>query len=113
MVMATTTDQFTEGQRVNVTQQIPLVRGVWSTQVEGDVVRYEQRKTGSWYAHARDDKLWLDRLTLRKDDGEIVTLNLDSYTHVEAIDKPQPEPAPEVEAEADVETETEDAEKAE
>jgi len=92
--MRTTTDQFTQGSRVAVTQQIPLVRGVWSTQVEGDVECYEQRKTGSWFAHAKDDKLWLDRLVIRKDDGEIVTLNLDSYTHVEAIDTPQPQPEP-------------------
>ncbi len=107
--MTTTTDQFTAGQRVSVTQQIPLVRSVWSTQVEGDVVRYEQRKTGSWYAHAKDDKLWLDRLIIRKDDGEIVTLNLDSYTHVETIDKPKPEP----EAEAETETESEEPEETE
>jgi hypothetical protein len=89
--MTTTTDQFTQGDRVAVTQQIPLLRGVWSTRVEGDVVCYEQRKTGSWFAHARHDKLWLDRLVIRKDDGEIVTLNLDGYTHVETINTPQPQ----------------------
>ncbi|MEX0887070.1 MAG: hypothetical protein WD009_11585 [Phycisphaeraceae bacterium] len=76
-------DEFKPGQRVLVTQQIPQRDEVWTTQVAGTVVAYEQRKTGSWYAHARDDKLWLDRLTLRKDDGEIVMINLDNYTRVD------------------------------
>ena len=45
-----------------------------------------QQKTGSWYAHSRDKKLWLDRLELRKDDGEIVVINLDQRTAVERLD---------------------------
>jgi len=77
------TDQFRPGQRVIVTQQIPQRDEVWTTRDHGVVVKYEQNKTGSWFAHAKDDKLWLDRLTLRKDDGEIVVFNLDRYTHVE------------------------------
>ncbi len=42
-------------------------------------------QTGSWFAHAKDDQLWLDRLELRLDDGEITVLNLDQYTAIEAI----------------------------
>lgn len=80
--MTQTTDQFKPGQRVTVTQQIQHKQ--WNTSVTGTVVRYEQKKTGSWYAHAKDDKLWLDRLVIEKDDGEIVVCNLDAYTHVEA-----------------------------
>lgn len=76
-------DQFKPGQRVVVTQQIAQRDEVWTTHVTGEVLRYEQRKTGSWYAGAKDDKLWLDRLTLRKDDGEIVMCHLDPYTHVQ------------------------------
>lgn len=56
-----------------------------SSSIEGTVVRYEQTKTGSWYAHAAEDKLWLDRLVLKKDDGETVYLNLDQYSNIEAI----------------------------
>ena len=55
------------------------------TSVEGTVVKYEQRKTGSWYAHAKDHKLWLDSLTLKKDDGELVVVNLDQYSSVDVI----------------------------
>lgn len=74
--------QLKLGQKVTVTQQIPRAQGVWTTSVSGEVVQYDQRKTGSWYAHAKGDRLWLDRLTLRKDDGEIVECILDTYTQV-------------------------------
>jgi hypothetical protein len=84
-VMAVPVDRFEPGQRVVVTQQIPKRESVWTTQVAGAVVRYEQRKTGSWFARSKDDKLWLDRLVLRKDDGEIVVCVLDAYTHIEAV----------------------------
>ena len=85
--MTQPTDQFTPGMRVRVTQQIPQRDGdCWTTTVEGAVTRFAQAKTGSWFAHAKDDKLWLDRLTLRKDDGEISELVLDRYTHVEIVD---------------------------
>ncbi|MHC5027193.1 MAG: hypothetical protein ACYTGR_10595 [Planctomycetota bacterium] len=71
------------GQRVRVTQQMPLRDDTWSNVVEGEVTRYRQAKTGSWFAHAKDDQLWLDRLELQLDDGEIVTLNLDQYSVIE------------------------------
>lgn len=74
------------GTRVRVTQQLPAVRRVvGTTAVEGTVVRYRQAKTGSWFAHALHDRLWLDRLELRKDDGELVVLNLDQYTVIEPV----------------------------
>ncbi len=89
--MAHATDSFRPGQQVVVTQQIPQTRRVWTTQTAGEVVRFEQRKTGSWFAHAKDDRLWLDRLVVRKADGEIVVFNLDQYTHVEVTAAAAPE----------------------
>ena len=73
------------GMRVRVTQQ--MVRGAESSSssIEGEVVRCGQQKTGSWFAHARDKKLWLDRLELRMDDGELVVVNLDQYSAVEEV----------------------------
>jgi len=71
------------GQRVRVIQQIVQRDETWTQQVEGEVVKIEQKKTGSWYAHGKDDKLWLDRLTLKKSDGEIVVCNLDRFSHIE------------------------------
>src|SRR5438445_582421 len=73
------------GMKVVVTQQIPQRDEVWTTTARGTVVKLEQVKTGSWFAHSKDDKLWLDRLTLRIDDGEIVELILDHYTKIEVV----------------------------
>ena len=71
------------GTRVRVTQQLPHRDQSWSNAVEGVITRFQQAKTGSWYAHAKDDQLWLDRLELKLDDGELVILNLDQYTVIE------------------------------
>ena len=73
------------GTRVRVTQQIPAVRHVATTTVEGTLLRYRQSKTGSWFAHSLHDRLWLDRLELRKDDGEVVVMNLDQYSVIEPL----------------------------
>lgn len=85
--MATAPD-LKPGVRIVVVQQIPQRDEVWTSRVEGEILRVEQRKTGSWFAHSRDDRLWLDRLVLRKDDGEIVVVNLDGYSHVEPAAAP-------------------------
>ena len=74
------------GVRVKVTQQIAGRDYTWPTDITGVVVSFEQKQTGSWYAHSRGDKLWLDRLTLRKPDGELTTLILDDYTHIEVLE---------------------------
>lgn len=91
--MSHATDHFEPGSQVVITQQIPQANRTWSTRTEGTVVRYERKKTGSWFAHAKDDRLWLDRLVVRKADGEIVVFNLDQYTRVELTDA-APKPAP-------------------
>lgn len=74
------------GSYVRVTQQMPLRDRTWSTAVVGTVIRFRQAKTGSWFSHSRDGQLWLDRLELRCDDGELVVLNLDQYSVVEPIE---------------------------
>lgn len=79
------TRAYAPGTRVRVTQQVPRLTGALTTTVEGTVVGFEQQKTGSWFAHSKDHRLWLDRLQLRKDDGEIVVLNLDQYSHVDVV----------------------------
>ena len=75
--------QLLPGVQVRVTQQIPHRNRTWTNDVRGTIVSYEQKQTGSWYAHSKDDKLWLDRLTVRRPDGELLTLNLDEYSRVE------------------------------
>lgn len=76
---------YRPGMRVRITGQMPRLTGNLITTTEGTVVRFGQQKTGSWYAHSKDHRLWLDRLELRKDDGELVVVNLDQYSHVEVL----------------------------
>jgi hypothetical protein len=73
------------GRRVRVTQQLAQRDRVWTNAIEGTLMRYQQAKTGSWFAHAKDDTLWLDRLEIRLDDGELTILNLDQYSVIEEI----------------------------
>lgn len=75
--------QIKPGVVVRVTQQIAARNYTWTTNVRGTVVDFQQKQTGSWYAHSKGDKLWLDRLTLRKVDGELITLNLDEFSVVQ------------------------------
>ena len=77
--------QLRPGVRVKVTQQIAARDYSLTSEIRGTILDYEQKTTGSWYAHSKDDKLWLDRLRLRKDDGELTTLNLDDYSHIEIL----------------------------
>ena len=78
-------DKIRPGAKVRVTQQIAARDYAWTSDVTGTVMEYEQKQTGSWFAHSKNDKLWLDRLLLKKDDGELTTLNLDDYSHVEVL----------------------------
>ncbi len=77
------------GQRVSLVQQIPHgVDHCWMHRVTGTVVQVGQRKTGAWYTHARDGTLWLDRMLIRKDDGELTECILDSYSHIHVLVDP-------------------------
>jgi len=73
------------GTRVRVTQQIPSGSGTWTQATEGVLTRFRQAKTGSWFAHSHNDRLWLDRLELLLDDGEITILNLDQFSMIEVL----------------------------
>jgi len=86
--------QLVPGAKVKVTQQIASRKWAWANEVRGTVVEYQQQPTGSWYAHSRDDRLWLDRLVIKKDDGEVTVLNLDEFSRVE-IEAPAPSAEPE------------------
>ncbi|GAB4555642.1 MAG: hypothetical protein Tsb0013_18460 [Phycisphaerales bacterium] len=83
--MSFSTHDIAPGMRVRVTQTIQFGRAQTTTAVEGEVLRVGQQKTGSWFAHGKDDKLWLDRVELRKHDGELVKINLDKRTEVEIL----------------------------
>ncbi|MBX3365017.1 MAG: hypothetical protein KF866_09650 [Phycisphaeraceae bacterium] len=81
----TTQQAIAPGRRVRVTTHIPKGDGFLTTTYEGVVVETGQQKTGSWFAHSKDKKLWLERIELRMDDGERRICNLDQYTKIEVI----------------------------
>jgi len=78
-------NQLKPGVKVKVTQQIAARDYAWTSEITGTLIEFSQQQTGSWFAHSKNDKLWLDRLTLRKDDGEITTLNLDEFSRIEIV----------------------------
>jgi hypothetical protein len=88
--------QLTPGALVTVVQQIAARDYSWSSEITGIVVEYAQQETGSWFAHSKNDRLWLDRLTLRKEDGEITTLNLDAFSVVRIDSQAQTVGAPQL-----------------
>ena len=85
MTQSITPESLTPGSRVRITKQVARQGNALTISVTGSVVAYEQRKTGSWYAHSKDDKLWLDRLEIEKDDGEIYICNVDNQTVIELL----------------------------
>lgn len=55
-------------------------------EVIGVVQSWEQRPTGSWYAHGKEDRLWLQRLKIKKADGELVLLIVDDGTAIAKLE---------------------------
>jgi hypothetical protein len=78
-------EQLKPGQRVRVVQTIDRREGDWQQAVEGVIDAVDVEATGSWYAHAKDDKFWLRRVRLTKADGERTTLVVDQYTRIEVL----------------------------
>ena len=73
--------------RVRVTQVPPRgAETAWSTTTEGVVLRARQAEPVLGLLHSRNDRLWLDRLEIQKDDGEITTLNLDQFSVVQTLE---------------------------
>ena len=79
---------FPPGTPVFVKQEVRRreVLGSYEAEVVGVVEAWEEHPTGSWYAHGKDDKLWLKRLKLRKADGEITLLVIDNATQIAKIE---------------------------
>lgn len=80
-------DGLASGTRVRVTRPTPMDETVPAA-VVGVVIDHRIEPTGSWFAHAKNGRLPLDRLRLRKDDGEITTLVLDEHAVVTVLETP-------------------------
>ncbi len=81
--------QIQPGQRIRVRHEIDRREGNWVQEVEGVVLAARPEKTGSWFAHGKDDKLWISRVRLQKDDGEITTIAIAPDTRIELLDTPE------------------------
>ncbi len=73
------------GNRILVTERIVGNDKTWLTEVEGVVLSIRSEPTGAWFAHLKDDHLWLLRIVLRKDDGEICNLVADQNMEIEVL----------------------------
>ena len=78
-------DRLQPGVRVRVRQQIRKQRQWWTTDVEGEVVSLRREPTGSWFASAPNGRLLLDRLLIRKADGELSELVLDEQSQIDIL----------------------------
>jgi len=83
--MSEAIQQYEVGSLVRVTKVLTHGEERSAFVIEGEVLRMGQQKTGSWYAHSKDKKLWLDRVEIKKGDGEIVVVNLDGGAVVELV----------------------------
>lgn len=81
----TSTATIESGQRVRVKHSVVGRDRTWTSTIEGVVQSCDTRPTGSWFAHGKNDKLWLQRIMLKKDDGELVLVNVDSDTEVSPV----------------------------
>lgn len=73
------------GTRIRIHQEIDRREGNWTHDLEGIVVSVYSEKTGSWHAHGKDEKLWLYRIRLQKNDGEITIVVIDQHTRCEIV----------------------------
>lgn len=79
--------KLSAGDRIRVSERVVGYDQTWLTHVEGEVVSCEPETTGSWFAQAKHNKLWLLRIRLRKDDGEITALNVDQNTEIQILSR--------------------------
>ena len=80
-----TTLKIVVGMRIRVTQRIERREGNWEANIEGVIEEISSAPTGSWYAHGKNDKYWLQRIRLRKDDGEISLIALDRCSRITVL----------------------------
>ena len=79
-------EAFPPGTPVRVRQVTERRGKPIETEVVGVVQSWERQPTGSWYAHGKDDRLWLDRLKLRKVDGEETLIVVDDGTSIARLE---------------------------
>lgn len=80
---------FPPGSPVAVKQTVLTLDGhrqPTETSTVGVVEEWADLPTGSWYAHGKNDRLWLQRLKLRKVDGEVTLMVIDDLTTIARLE---------------------------
>jgi hypothetical protein len=85
---ATGNPQYPPGTRVRVIQQVRVGHRRWQTQVEGVVEREGRRPVGGIEMGGKASYIQQPTLRLRRDDGEITEVAVDSATQVEVVTEP-------------------------
>lgn len=80
--------KYPPGTRVRVTQYVRVGHRRWLTQVEGVVVKEGRRPVGGIEMGGKASYCQQDTFQLRRDDGEITEVALDSETQVEPVADP-------------------------
>jgi hypothetical protein len=80
--------KYPPGTRVRVTQQVRVGHRRWQTQVEGIVELEGRRPVGGIEMGGKASYIQQPTLRLRRDDGEITEVALDSATEVEIVTDP-------------------------
>ena len=73
------------GTRVEVTHRITDGEPQFAYTVVGTVLSHQAEPTGAWFAHDEGGRLLLDRLKIRKDDGEESVLVLDEHSIIKVL----------------------------
>jgi hypothetical protein len=81
--------QFPAGTPVCITMLTHRRGRDLESRVIGTVEAWDSLPTGSWYAHGKDDRLWLDRVRIRRVDGEITLLVIDDATAISRLEVAQ------------------------
>ncbi len=74
-----------KGSRVRITRDYDARLARHRVVVEGKVVGKERVRTESSHVSGRGGRVWIERLVLEKDDGEITKVVLDQTTRIEKI----------------------------
>ncbi|MCE9548765.1 MAG: hypothetical protein K8T25_25075 [Planctomycetia bacterium] len=73
------------GDRVELTHEVKVGSRVWHTRTAGTVVSTERQRHSLHFQRNFDDKVYSDRIVLKRADGELVSVTLDEFSELKRI----------------------------
>jgi hypothetical protein len=89
-------ERLPKGTQARVVQGIHQEDPSYTAETVGVIEAWEEEPTGAWFAHDPEGRLSLQRLRLRKPDGEVSVLTIDDQTEVHRVEpdhRHTPEPS--------------------